>query len=137
MVVGVRPEARLCRPFWLQLEATAGSSARFRVPDGWVIRDMTIGFNNTNYLKLQASSDREHNSFVPISFADFENGILPFYFDSSAAGSSWYPSTSVLWEWRDIQYSEIRCVYIEHDVLGWAEKIVQVAGVLVPDPRRY
>lgn len=137
MVVGVRPEARLCRPFWLQLEAAPGGFDRFRVPDGWVIRDLSINFNSSNYLRLQASTNRDHDSFVPIAPGDFERGILPFYFDYSAAGASWYPSTAVIWEWHDIQYSELRCVYVDQNAGGWQDMVVQVGGVLVPDPRRY
>jgi hypothetical protein len=137
MSTEVRPEARLCRPFWLQLEASPGGSARFRVPDGWVIRDLSINFNSTNYLRLQASTDRDLNQFIPVSATDLENGILPFYYDYSMAGASWYASSSVIWEWHDIQYAELRCVFIDVDALEYYDKVVQVGGVLVPDPRRF
>lgn len=137
MSTEVRPEARLCRPFWLQLEAAPGGDDRFRVPDGWVIRDLSINFNSANYMRLQASTNRDLNEFIPISPADLENGLLPFYFDQSMAAGAWYPSSAVIWEWHDIQYAELRCVYVDQSAFGYQNVVVQVGGVLVPDPRRF
>mgnify|MGYP003147529658 CR=1 FL=1 len=137
MSAEVRPEARLCRPFWLQLLAAPGGNDRFRVPDGWVIRDLSINFNSANYMRLQASTNRDLNEFIPISPTDLENGLLPFYFDQMMAAGSWYPSSAVIWEWHDIQYAELRCVYVDQDALGYNDVVVQVGGVLVPDPRRF
>ena len=134
---GTRPEARLCRPFWLQIAASPGGTARFRVPDGWVIRDLKINFPSTNGMKLRASTDRELRQCIPVADGDFEKGILPFYFDATAYGGGWYPSTSVIWEWHDIQYAELRAVVIEQDSSGWSDQVVVIGGVLVPDPRRF
>lgn len=137
MAGGTRPEARLCRPFFLQLGASPGGSDRFRVPDGWVIRDLHINFPSTNYMKLMASSDRELTAFIPVSTADFDRGLLPFYFDATAYGGAWYPSNSVIWQWHDIQYAELRSVVIEQTTGGWSDQVVVLGGVLVPDPRRF